>query len=272
MTDINVRYLKFDVPDEIDPMVLPGEPEMSYLLVGLSMILPYLEPYLIKNNRLAQKKVTDPELLHDMKQFCRQECQHHQQHNLVNEKVRKLYPGLAELEKEVAEDYARFTAKGLKFNVAFGEGFESLTFPVVVFMYETGMMQDMTNPLGDIYTWHFCEEVEHRNVLYDAYYELYSDYFFRLKVSLISQFHLLQFMVRCAQVMLRQDGKEAFVKYGGWPGRMKRLWRWTKLAIKHLLPNLKQTYLPQYSPHDIPVSPAVQTLTDSYTERAFKVS
>lgn len=270
--DINVRYLKFDIPDEIDPMILPGDPEISYFLVGLSMILPYLEPYLIKNNRLAQQEIDDRELLYEMEQFCRQESQHYQQHCLFNNKVRKLYPELEALEKEVAEDYARFTAKGLKFNLAFGEGFESLTFPIVIFMYESGMLREIINPMGDIYTWHFCEEVEHRTVLYDSYYKLYDDYFFRLKVSLIAQYHLLQFMVRCALVMLKQDGQEAFIKHGGWKGRMKRIWKWIKLAKKYLWPNLKGTYLPQYSPRNILVPPVVRKLLENYTARAFKVS
>ncbi|MGB0563041.1 MAG: metal-dependent hydrolase [Spirulinaceae cyanobacterium] len=272
MTAITVRHLKFDIPTKIDPMILPDEPEMSYLLVGLSMILPYLEPYLIKNNRLAQQTITNSELRHDMEQFCGQEGQHYQQHRLVNDKVREQYPGLEALEKAVAKDYERFTAKGLKFNLAFGEGFESLTLPVVLFMQDSGMFEDMSNPLGDIYAWHFCEEVEHRTVLYDSYYELYDDYFFRLKVSLIAQFHLLQFMIRCAGLMLKQDGREAFIRHGGWQGRIKRIWRWLTLAKQYLWPNLKGTYLPNYSPRNMPIPPTVQTLTQSYTERAFKLS
>jgi uncharacterized protein len=264
--------LNFEIAEEIDPMVLPEDPEISYLMVGLSMILPYLEPFLIKSNRLAQKKIIDQDLLHDMNQFCRQEGQHYQQHKRFNEKIRKLYPGLAALEKEVAEDYERYTAKGLQFNLAFGEGFESLTFPFTIFMYESGMIRDMKDPLGDMYAWHFCEETEHRTVLFDSYYNLYDSYLYRLKVSLIAQYHLVQFMVRCARVMLKQDGKEAFLKHGGWKGRMQRIWKWTKLVKKHLWPNLKGTYLPGYSPRAIPVPQAIQELTHSYTARAYKLS
>ena len=166
----------------------------------------------------------------------------------------------------------RFSAKGLKFGLAFGEGIESFTFPYTIFMYESAMLKNMKDPLGDIYAWHFCEETEHRTVLFDSYYSLYDSYFYRLKVSLIAQYHLLQFMIRCTRVMLKQDGEVAFLKHGGWKGRMKRIWVWMKLIKKHLWPNLKYTYLPNYSPRTIPIPQAIQELTQSYTDRAYKLS
>ena len=83
MKNITVRHLNFEFEEEIDPMVLPRDPEMSYLMVGFSMILPYLEPYLMQNIRLAQKEICDQNLLQDMHQFCRQEGQHYQQHKRV---------------------------------------------------------------------------------------------------------------------------------------------------------------------------------------------
>lgn len=44
---IVVRQMDFDFPRDIDPVVVTGDPEQSYLMIGLSLLLPYLEPYLI---------------------------------------------------------------------------------------------------------------------------------------------------------------------------------------------------------------------------------
>ncbi len=44
MQDITVRKMSFDFPDELDPIVIAGKPEASYNILGLSLLLPYLEP------------------------------------------------------------------------------------------------------------------------------------------------------------------------------------------------------------------------------------
>ncbi len=216
MSDITVRYIEFDFgeTDEFDPEIIPGDPEMSYFMVGLSMILPYLEPYLVQHSLAGQKVIKDEKLLHDMQQFSRQEASHYKQHKRFNDLARRAYPGLELLEKRVASDYVGFSEKGLKFNLAFAEGFESLTHPWVIFMWESGMIKQMRGPLADIYAWHFLEEMEHKTVAFDAYYHLYSDYFYRLRVSLIAQYHLLHFMFCATRLLLNQE-KDRFAARGG---------------------------------------------------------
>ena len=41
---IVVRQMDFDFPADIDPVVVAGDPEQSYMMIGLSLLLPYLEP------------------------------------------------------------------------------------------------------------------------------------------------------------------------------------------------------------------------------------
>jgi hypothetical protein len=273
MADITVRYLTFDLEDSkpVDAEVIPGEVEMSYLMVGLSMILPYLEPYLVRESIAAQKLMDDPKLLHDMRQFSRQESQHYHQHALFNERIRQKYPQLESLEKKVKQDYERFARRGMRFNAAFAEGFESLTHPFVIFMWNSGMIRDMRGPLADMYAWHFLEEMEHRTVAYDAYYHLFGGYWYRFWVSLVAQSHLLLFMFACAKLMLRQERGE-FQARGGWPGRLSRACKWTRLAGQYLLPQLWKTYLPGYNPRNLIVPDAVANLAEHYNARAYKLA
>jgi hypothetical protein len=72
MHDITVRRMEFDFPDEIDPVCIEGEPEESYGLIGLSLLLPYLEPYLIRTMREAKKLIRDPDLVEDLERFSAQ--------------------------------------------------------------------------------------------------------------------------------------------------------------------------------------------------------
>lgn len=272
MADITVRHLEFDLGQDKDfnAEVIPGEIEMSYMMVGLSMILPYLEPYLIKHSMAAQEIVDDPELARDMRQFSKQEGQHYRQHGLFNDRVRVKYPELEALEAKAKLDYDRFSARGAKFNLAFAEGFESLTSPFIIFMWNSGMIRDMTGPLADMYTWHLLEEMEHRTVAYDAYYHLYGDYWYRLWVSLIAQSHLLIFVFACTRVMLRKE-RHMFRARGGWTGRLSRIWKWTRLTAKYLLPQLWKTYLPRYNPRNLIVPTEVSTLAETYNSRAYRL-
>jgi uncharacterized protein len=273
MPDILVRHLDFDFEEDkaVDAEFIPGDPEMSYFMVGLSMILPYLEPHLVKHTIAGQKCITDKSLLHDMQQFVRQEAAHYKEHKRFNDRVRAAYPGLESLEMEVAADYVRFAEKGLKFNLAYAEGFESLTQPWAIFMWESGMIKQMKGPLADIYTWHILEEIEHRTVAFDAYYFLHDDYFFRFRVSLLAQYHLIRFMLRCTLVMLKQE-KARFNQRGGWAGRTKRISKWIGLACKYLFPQLLKTYLPSYNPRNLKVPSVLTELTETYSARAYKTT
>ena len=57
----------------IDPVVVAGDPEQSYMMIGLSLLLPYLEPYLIRTMKEAKKQISDPELIDDLERFSAQE-------------------------------------------------------------------------------------------------------------------------------------------------------------------------------------------------------
>lgn len=272
MTGMTVRYLTFDLEEdkEFDAEVIPGDVEMAYLMIGLSMIVPYVELYLVKHSLAAQAIVDEPALLHDMRQFSQQESQHHIQHALFNHRVRQKYPELESLEKKAQQDYQRFSERGLKFNLAFAEGFESMTNPLVIFMWNSGMIRDMRGPLAELYAWHFLEEMEHCTVAYDTYYHLYGGYWYRLWVSLIAQSHLLGFMFACARLMLRLE-RDRFQARGGWFGRLSRIWKWMRLAGKYLIPQLWKSYLPGYNPRNLIVPQEVTNLTEQFNARAYKL-
>jgi len=272
MSDITVRHLKFNLgyEEEFTAEVMPGEIEMSYVLIGISMILPYLEPYIIRHSVEAQLKVSTPELLHDMRQFCKQEGQHYRQHALFNERVRAKYPELAAMETKVELDYQRFSERGDRFNLAYTEGFESFTGPFILFMWNSGVMKKVTGPLADMAAWHFLEELEHRTVAYDVYHHFYDSYCYRVCVSLIAQGHLLKFVLGCTRLMLRKE-RNQFRARGGWYGRLSRIGKWSWLAARYMLPQLLKTYLPGYDPRNLVVPGDIVALAETYDARAHKL-
>ena len=167
---IPIRKMKLEWPAEMDPVFVRGEPEESYLNIALSLLLPYLEPYLIRTMRAARPHVTDPKLADDLDRFVAQEGQHYRQHRRFNDAVHAAgYAAVEVLEKELDADYERFTAeKSLRWNLAYAEGFEALTLAMALIFIE--QPRDHWHPDAlDLFLWHLTEEVEHRTVAFDVY-------------------------------------------------------------------------------------------------------
>jgi predicted metal-dependent hydrolase len=168
---MTVRHMPFEFPEKIDPVFIDGDHKQSFAFIAGSLLLPYLEPYLIRSMRAAEKYVSDPKVLEGLKKFSAQEGQHYQMHKKFNETIRREgFPGLDALEKELSDDYKRFTnTKSLRFNLAYAEGFEALTMHAVKHIMEPDGFGDDLPVFMQMIEWHFVEELEHRTVAFDVY-------------------------------------------------------------------------------------------------------
>ena len=269
MQDITVRRMDFEFPDDIDPVCVEGDPEQSYSIIGLSLLLPYLEPYLIRSMKRAKKEITDPDLVEDLERFSAQEGQHYREHMRFNDVIRsKGFSGLAKLEADLDADYRRFSeTKSLRFNLAYAEGFEALTTASARFAFEGSDTSNMHPAVRDLMTWHAIEELEHRTVAFDVYDHVCGGYFYRLAVGCFAQWHLIRFVNRVSRYMLEAD-PDSVAKYGGLEGRRPRRRVQARQARKKLLPNVLRTYLPGYTPHDIPFTPMMREVAQQYTQMA----
>ena len=264
--------MAFDFPEGLDPDFTPGSPERSYNLIGLSLLLPYLEPYLIRTMKEAKSRLADPDLVVDLENFCAQEGQHYRQHIRFNRSLRLSgYPGLEPLEKELEADYLRFSrTRSLRFNLAYAEGFEALTTAFAIFVLENPDELAGETPAHELLKWHIVEELEHRTVAFDVYESVCGNYFYRLAVGLFAQWHFLRFAARVARYM-QKSSPETLEKYGGRDGLKKRRRADAASSLK-LLPRVLRTYLPWYTPHDIVMTQEMREAADEQTERAVRTS
>ena len=267
---ITVRRIDFDLPERLDPIVLEGRPEESYTFVGISLLLPYLEPYLIRTMREARARVTDPALAAELDLFNGQEGQHYRQHMRFNEAIRPAgLEALTALEAEIAADYRRFTAtRSLRWNLAYAEGFEAFTTAIARFSLETRQFDGIHPAARDLFQWHLIEELEHRTVAFDVYNHVCGGYFYRLFVGLFAQWHLNQFALRAAGVMQNADPEGFRRKFGGRREAWARLRPFLWLAARRLFPKVFATYLPWYTPHKIALPEDAKELGARYTEMA----
>jgi len=273
MHDITVRQMDFQFPDEIDPILIEGAPEESYGMLGLSLLLPYLEPYLIRTMKAARKQVTDPDLAADLAGFSAQEGQHYRQHILFNDKIKKFgFDRLPEFEAELEADYRRFSeTKSLRWNLAYAEGFEALTTAVARMAFERGADPRTHPAAASLFGWHMIEELEHRTVAFDVYNDVHGRYLYRLFVGSWAQWHMGRWIGRVASYMLESD-ERALRDYGGIAGRNERRRVRAREARKMVLPRLLRTYLPWYSPHDIAFTDEMREIAAMYSEMAVRTS
>ena len=271
MHDITVRRMAFEFPADMDPVVVPGQPEESFFLIGLSLLLPYLEPYLIRTMKEAKRHVTDSDLMADLQNFSAQEGQHYREHIRFNEAIRLSgYPELEQMEKELEADYQRFSdTKSLRFNLGYAEGFEALTTATARLMLEKGQLR-LDTPCGDLLAWHAMEELEHRTVAFDVYDHVCGDYVRRLAIGLYAQFHMGRFVTRVARYMVRAS-PEIMERHGGAEGARARR-KMAAAGQRELLSMVLRTYLPSYTPHDIPFSDRMRDLQERYDARAVSTS
>jgi predicted metal-dependent hydrolase len=269
-TEMPIRRMNFEFPDDMDLVFIEGDPAMSYFFVGAWMMLPYLEPFLIRTVQAAAPLVTDPTLKEEMKRFCAQEGQHFRQHAKANEVVKRIHasgPRLAELEAEVAAEFAAWSAeKPLKFNLAYAEGFESMTCAAARAQIEVDMFGYMKEPLRGLMYWHIMEEIEHRSVCFEVYEAVVGDYFYRTKMSRFFQKHYLGWCQRFAAVMIEAD-PEAVKAFDTPEWATMRKARMAKYQ-RAFVPRFLATYLPWYNPARVSLPQGYQGARANFTALA----
>jgi len=265
--------MDFGFPETIDPEILPGRPEESFAYMGISVILPYLEPYLIWVMKAALPKIRDRELRNQVERFIAQEGQHYRQHIAFNNAAGVSRPAaIRELEVDIEATYARYaSSRSLRFNLAYAEAFEAATTAVGLAAFETNLFDDMHATPADIWQWHLIEELEHRTVAFDVYRHMFDDYRYRVAVSAFVHGQLVRFAARVAKVLLAEE-PDRVTRLGGREAQRQRMAEFTARFGRRTLPKLAHTYLPHYTPHNIAMPARLATLAERYAQRAVKTS
>lgn len=260
MADITVRKLRlnFDSPNEIDLDVPDADFPIALGTLGISLTMPYLEPYLIRTMKVALKQIEDETLAEDVRHFSQQEGHHFRNHIKFNEHVRAYFSNdvateIRAIENALEADYQRFTKEeSLRFNVAYAEGFEALTCGMALASAEHAVFERL--PGQELFAWHMAEEIEHRTVAFDVFEYLVGNYFYRLRAGCWSQWHYVRTIDRFVRLMAKALDR-------------KLVYSWRPLE-KTTVRNYLRTLSPRYNPADIEVPKEVDGLLKKYAALA----
>jgi len=267
-----VRIMDF----EIDPQLVRDALPEIFPAYGISMTLPYLEPYLVRTMREALEQCTDPVVAQEVRQFIGQEAQHYRQHAILNDIIRSISPeleGLRAIEDQLEADYQRFTkTKSLKFNLAYAEGFEAATFAGGRANFRNNVFDRLktiqNSDLLRLFIWHALEEVEHSTVTFNIYDHLYGDYLYRLVAGTYGQYHFFKYVFLFSK-FIAQNAPQALEQGKAlWPSK-NLLGDWKEQLS--LLGAISRVYLPGYNPAKMQLPDSVAGFSKKYAAEAREI-
>lgn len=209
VAEIIPRDFRFEFPDDIDPLWIPDNPVRSHLFNGLSMPMPYLEPYLIRSLLKARAGIYDPGLLIDIEGFNHQEANHYKCHRRYNELLKANgYPELASLEELMTKQYGQLATKSLRTQIAYCAGFESMTngFTHWLITKRVELFQHSDPRVSSFWLMHMIEETEHKTVAFDVYKALFPNQHLPRAIGVIhGSAHVIGLGLRGLCRMLKKD-------------------------------------------------------------------
>lgn len=206
---IVVRTFDFDFPETLNTVWVPGNPYRSHFFNGVSLTMPYLEPYLVSTMREAMAKVDDEDLLADMRGFNGQEAQHYVCHRRLNAVLTNSgLPGFASVEARIKRSYEKLRTRSLRRRMAYSAGFESMTNGFTNWMIgkRCTLFPNADPHITTFWLTHMVEEVEHKTVAFDAYQACFGEYWPRALGVLQGSFGVLGLGVIGMFSALKQQG------------------------------------------------------------------
>jgi len=247
--ELIVRKMPFEFADDIRPHWNPAKVEWSHMVNGASLAMPYLEPFLMRTLSKAVKQIESDQLRREVKWYMQQEGQHYQQHRKFNDTlIQNGYTELVEIEHLMQETYQQLEKRrSHKFCMAYAAGFESMALAVGHWLINDRkfLFEGSDARVASLILWHFVEEIEHKNVAFDAYQAVYGGYFTRVYAMFYATLHVMKFSRLAYKVMLKKDGL--------W-NKLSSRWKLMKmisLFTRKVLPKMLLSCMPFHHPSHI---------------------
>ena len=245
---ILIRRISFTYPDDLRAHWSRARPEWSQMVNGASLLMPYLEPYLIEAIRDALPRITDEKLAEEARGYMGQEAHHYKQHRRFNELLLapgRGYESLREYESTLDRDYEAFRSeRDLDFHLAYAAGFETMALAIghMLIRDREYFFRDADPAVSSLLLWHFVEELEHKHAAFDVYQHVVGSYRKRIHGLLFAMHHTLSRTRQAYVMLLERDGL-----WGKWRTRLQ-----LKLVLARILvdtlPWILESLLPWHRP------------------------
>lgn len=168
------RTVSFEYPADLRAGWHSTMPELACVANAVSLMMPYLEPYVVRAVREALPHL-EPELAVEARAYIAQEAQHHTQHRRFNELIAAQVRGVGAVESMLRRTFDRlWRTRSERFHLAYAAAAEAGAYGVArwVERHHAELFRDADPTVASLYLWHLAEEVEHKAVAYDVFEEV----------------------------------------------------------------------------------------------------
>lgn len=209
--DITVRDMSFKLEAFLAKDWADNDPFLTAMINALSLSFPEGEKHFIRSVRRFKDDISNDKLKEDVKSFIHQEAMHTREHIKYNKMLcdQRGYD-LDKLEKPYVDKFKKFNADPKANSIvklAFTVGMEHITATFAESFLKGEIVNNVNNPVAELWQWHSLEEVEHRSVAFDVYNELNGSERMKHLIIKIAVFDTLSTQFRIAIKMLRHDKK-----------------------------------------------------------------
>jgi predicted metal-dependent hydrolase len=240
------RHMGFDFPTDTPKYWFGNDPWATHLLNALSLTFPAGEAEFVRSVRAVKDRLTDPELLEDVRAFSAQEMHHSKEHVAFNEWLRSLGLPVDSIYSQIEGIIA--AARGdnpVEVNLAITAALEHFTAILADALMTSSMADEMHENVKWLWLWHAIEETEHKAVAFDAYQAIGGTYPVRVLVMAQVTARFLLNSLRFQIELVRADGQLTNVR-----GMAGFLWRFfgPRGHLTAILPAYLDYYRPNFHP------------------------
>ena len=219
-------------------------PELAFAANSISLLMPYVEPYIVRSMRSALDDLDGP-LRAQTVEFMEEELAHHVRHRRFNDELAAQCPGIRRIERWMHRTYRWLgRSRSRRFNVAFAASSEAIAFGIArwVDANVSVLFDDADRDVADLYLWHLAEEVGHKAAAFEVFEALDGSRARYAATAALSLLLLIGFSFAGTMAMLASTGR--------WrsPVAWFRLTRWSLSLAFTMLPLLAASCLPGHHP------------------------
>lgn len=160
----------FGLEGDIPKYWFGGDAFRTRFFDAMSLLFPEGEKFFIQCVRDYREKITDPQLLSQVKDFTYQEGQHGMVHNAYNRRIAGqgvAVDAIVDQEKRMLGFFRRRLPAS--WTIAHTAAVEHMTAIMAhSFMKHSDVFADADERMRALYVWHGVEEIEHKGVAYDV--------------------------------------------------------------------------------------------------------
>ncbi len=251
--EIKVRKPVFEYPDSME-VCWSSLKEFACVANSISLLMPYLEPYVVKSVAAARAELRADGSLGDeedkrVRDYLSQETQHHIQHQKFNDLLVARYPKLRWWEAS-ASRLAKWLLKrrSVEYNLAQSASSEAFAYSVARWCSQnrSEIFTGADPEVARLFQWHMAEEVEHKDVVYellDKYQE--RSRFKYIVACIVTVLTMAAFVTSASLAMMFYERRILS------PLAWFRLFKWAITFAFELLPTLTVSALPGFHPSQL---------------------